>query len=100
MLRLRFKHAARQGGVVLAAYLALVASPRALTQPSPSRCRAADGGPLAVQGVRLVGMGPKLLLSDQSTAQQPVLRWKLRVKGNTAVEFGIVPADCEVRRWW
>jgi hypothetical protein len=36
-------------------------------------------------------MGPKLLLSSASTADQPVLRWRLRVRGNTAVEFGVVP---------
>ena len=42
-------------------------------------------------------MGPKLLLSDRSTADQPVLRWRLRVRGNTAVEFGCVPADLPVR---
>lgn len=42
-------------------------------------------------------MGPKLLVSDVSTAQQPVLRWQLRVRGNTAVEFGVIPADLAVR---
>lgn len=52
----------------------------------------------APRGVRLLGMGPKLLLSDATTASQPVLRWQLRVKGNTAVEFGVVPAGLEVRR--
>lgn len=38
-------------------------------------------------------MGPKLLLSDISTKEQPVLRWRLRVKGNTAVEFGVIPVE-------
>lgn len=42
--------------------------------------------------VRLTGMGPKLLLSNVTTAEQPVLRWRLRVRGNTAVEFGCIPA--------
>lgn len=46
-----------------------------------------------MHSVRLTGMGPKLLLSDISTRDQPVLRWRLRVRGNTAVEFGVVPAD-------
>lgn len=46
-----------------------------------------------MRSVRLTGMGPKLLLSDVSTRDQPVLRWRLRVRGNTAVEFGVVPAD-------
>ncbi|KAH7617085.1 hypothetical protein Ndes2526B_g07675 [Nannochloris sp. 'desiccata'] len=43
--------------------------------------------------VRLTGMGPKLMLSDKTTADQPVLRWRLRVRGNTAVEFGIIPVN-------
>ncbi len=43
--------------------------------------------------VRLTGMGPKLMLSDKTTADQKVLRWRLRVRGNTAVEFGIIPAN-------
>ena len=43
--------------------------------------------------IRLAGMGPKLMLSNKSTADQPVLRWQLRVRGNTAVEFGIVPVN-------
>lgn len=38
-------------------------------------------------------MGPKLLLSDASTAERRALRWRLVVRGNTAVEFGVVPAD-------
>lgn len=42
-------------------------------------------------------MGPKLLLSDRSTADQPTIRWRLRVKGNTAVEFGVIPIALEVR---
>ena len=46
-----------------------------------------------MQSVRLTGMGPKVLLSDASTADHPVLRWRLRVRGNTAVEFGVVPAS-------
>ncbi|WIA12934.1 hypothetical protein OEZ85_006550 [Tetradesmus obliquus] len=41
--------------------------------------------------IKLEGMGPKLLVSDLSTADQPVLRWRLVVRGNTAVEFGVVP---------
>ncbi|KAL4428542.1 hypothetical protein ABPG75_002631 [Micractinium tetrahymenae] len=46
----------------------------------------------ALRSVQLAGMGPKLLVSDVSTAHQPVLRWQLRVCGNTAVEFGVIPA--------
>lgn len=43
--------------------------------------------------IKLEGMGPKLLVSDRSTADQPVLRWRLAVRGNTAVEFGVVPLN-------
>lgn len=46
--------------------------------------------------VRLLDMGPKLLLSNASTADQSILRWRLRVTGNTAVEFGVVPVDLEM----
>jgi hypothetical protein len=46
--------------------------------------------------IKLEGMGPKLLVSDFSTADQPVLRWRLVVRGNTAVEFGVVPLCLEV----
>lgn len=46
--------------------------------------------------IKLDGMGPKLLVSDMSTADQPVLRWRLVVRGNTAVEFGVVPLNMVV----
>jgi hypothetical protein len=46
--------------------------------------------------IKLDGMGPKLLVSDLSTADQPVLRWRLVVRGNTAVEFGVVPLSMVV----
>lgn len=46
--------------------------------------------------ILLQGMGPKLLLSDVTTKEQPLLRWRLVVRGNTAVEFGVVPADMQV----
>jgi hypothetical protein len=48
--------------------------------------------------VQLDGMGPKLLVSDASTRDQKLLRWKLCVRGNTAVEFGVVPVQLQVRR--
>lgn len=52
-------------------------------------------GPPAAAGmhVELLGVGPKMLISDASTATQRTIRWRLRVRGNTAVEFGVVPAD-------
>jgi hypothetical protein len=46
--------------------------------------------------IKLLDMGPKLLLSDVSTADQPLLRWRLRVTGNTALELGVVPSCLEV----
>ena len=48
-----------------------------------------------LQSIRLTGMGPRLLVSDLSTKDQSFLRWRLCIKGNTAVEFGIIPADLE-----
>lgn len=45
--------------------------------------------------VRLSVMGPKLLTSDLSTADTPLLHWRLRIRGNTAVEFGAVPVTVE-----
>ncbi|KAI8475905.1 MAG: hypothetical protein J3K34DRAFT_390491 [Monoraphidium minutum] len=48
--------------------------------------------------VQLQGMGPKLLLSDASTADGRMLRWRLVVRGNTAVEFGVVPASMQYGR--
>lgn len=48
--------------------------------------------------VKLIGLGPRLLVSDLSTSQQPRLRWRLRVKGNTAVEFGIIPVKWQKRK--
>lgn len=43
-------------------------------------------------------MGPKLLLSNVSTVDQSILRWRLRVTGNTAVEFGVIPVDLEANQ--
>ena len=45
--------------------------------------------------IRLLDMGPKLLLSNVDTRDQPILRWRLRVTGNTAVEFGVIPTNLE-----
>ncbi|CAD7697912.1 unnamed protein product [Ostreobium quekettii] len=52
----------------------------------------------AVKVVKLMGLGPKMLVSDLSTSEKRVLRWKLRVLGNTAVEFGAVPSHLQKRR--
>ena len=49
----------------------------------------------------LARMGPKLLVSDKSTADQPFLRWQLQVRGrNACVEFGVVPETHLVRASW
>ncbi|GIL51600.1 hypothetical protein Vafri_7553 [Volvox africanus] len=49
----------------------------------------------AVREIRLEEPGPRLLLSDVSTAQAPILRWKLQLRGNNAAEFGVVPLDMQ-----
>mmetsp|Transcript_21 Transcript_21/g.46 ORF Transcript_21/g.46 Transcript_21/m.46 type:complete len:388 (-) Transcript_21:144-1307(-) len=41
--------------------------------------------------ISLLGMGPKLLVSNVSTAEQRTLRWCVMVEGNTTIEFGVVP---------
>ena len=40
--------------------------------------------------------GPKLLVSDWGTFDKPILRWRLRIWGNLAVEFGVVPLSMVV----
>jgi len=47
--------------------------------------------------VKLDGIGPKLLVSDCTTADVPFLRWRMEIKGNNAVEFGTVPVALQVR---
>lgn len=41
-------------------------------------------------------MGPRLLVSDWGTFDRAILRWRLRVHGNMAVEFGVVPSSLAV----
>ncbi len=41
-------------------------------------------------------LGPKLLVSSLTTQDRPVLKWRLRVTGNAAVEFGVVPSSLAV----
>ena len=50
----------------------------------------------AAHGVKLEGIGPKMLLSDVTTADVPLLRWRLELRGNNAVEFGTVPVSLQV----
>jgi hypothetical protein len=45
--------------------------------------------------VILIGLGPKLLVSDKSTKDQPVLCWRVRISGNSSIEFGAVFDGCE-----
>ena len=42
-------------------------------------------------------LGPRLLVSDWGTFDKPILRWRLRIWGNMAVEFGVVPLSMVVR---
>lgn len=57
------------------------------------RKTAALNDTVSLQGL----LGPKLLVSDRSTFDQPVLRWRFRVTGNRAVEFGVVPSSHVVK---
>ena len=50
----------------------------------------AAGAPPHALCVKLPGMGPRTLLSA-STATQPFLHWKLRVRGNLAFELACLP---------
>jgi hypothetical protein len=51
---------------------------------------------LRVSMIRLEGIGPKLLVSDLSTADVALLRWRIEIRGNNAVEFGTIPASLQV----
>lgn len=48
-----------------------------------------------VSGIKLEGIGPKLLVSSQSTHDAPFLRWRMQLRGNNAVEFGVIPATMQ-----
>ena len=51
-----------------------------------------------ISSVKLEGIGPKLLVSDEATSKDiPILRWRLELKGNNAVEFGVIPVGLQVR---
>jgi hypothetical protein len=50
-----------------------------------------------ITSIKLEGNGPKMLLSDTSTADAAILRWRLELKGNNAVEFGTIPVSLQVR---
>jgi len=41
--------------------------------------------------IKLEGIGPKLLVSDVTTADVPLMRWRMELKGNNAMEFGVIP---------
>lgn len=57
---------------------------------SPEHCARCVAGFCCVSG-------PRILVSDVSTAQSGLLRWKLVLRGNNAAEFGVIPAELEVR---
>ncbi|PNW85515.1 hypothetical protein CHLRE_03g190200v5 [Chlamydomonas reinhardtii] len=48
-----------------------------------------------VTEIRLEAPGPRMLVSDKSTADSPILRWKLMLRGNNAAEFGVVPLEMQ-----
>ncbi|GAX82988.1 hypothetical protein CEUSTIGMA_g10415.t1 [Chlamydomonas eustigma] len=50
---------------------------------------------LRVSMIRLEGIGPKLLVSDLSTADVSLLRWRMEIRGNNAVEFGTIPVSLQ-----
>lgn len=43
--------------------------------------------------VAMNGLGPKLLVSDATTRDNPTLTWRFFVRGNAAIEVGVVPDD-------
>jgi hypothetical protein len=43
--------------------------------------------------VSLNVLGPRLLLSNATTRDSPILAWRFFVRGNAAVELGVVPDD-------
>ncbi|GFH07341.1 F-box domain-containing protein [Haematococcus lacustris] len=49
------------------------------------------------QGLQLPCLGPKLLVSEQSTSSCRLLRWRMQLTGSTAVEFGVVPEELQDR---
>ena len=55
-----------------------------------------DSADPSVRTIRLEGIGPKMLVSDLTTAEAPLLRWRLELRGNNAVEFGTVPVALQV----
>jgi hypothetical protein len=56
-----------------------------------------DSSKQHLKQVALDSLGPQLLVSDCSTEERSLLRWRVAVRGNTAVEFGVVPVDLQVR---
>lgn len=56
-----------------------------------------DSSKQHLKQVALDSLGPQLLVSDCSTEERSLLRWRIAVRGNTAVEFGVVPVDLQVR---
>eukprot|EP00798_Chlamydomonas_sp_ICE-L_P007945 gene7945-1160_t len=45
-----------------------------------------------LSNIKLEGVGPKMLVSHQNTSDTPLLRWRFEVLGNSALEFGVIPA--------
>uniref|UniRef100_A0A7S0RLF7 F-box domain-containing protein n=1 Tax=Chlamydomonas leiostraca TaxID=1034604 RepID=A0A7S0RLF7_9CHLO len=45
--------------------------------------------------VKLDGIGPKMVVSRDTTHEVDFLHWRLELRGNNAVEFGVVPVDIQ-----
>lgn len=46
--------------------------------------------------LKLDGIGPKMVVSKDTTHDTDFLHWKMELRGNNAVEFGVVPIDVQV----
>ncbi len=46
--------------------------------------------------LKLEGIGPRMLVSRETTGTAPFLRWRLEVRGNNAMELGVVPESLQV----
>jgi hypothetical protein len=51
----------------------------------------------SIRRLRLDGIGPKMLVSAHTTHSAPFLHWRLQLRGNNAVELGVVPEALQAR---
>ncbi len=45
----------------------------------------------SIARIKLEGVGPKMLISQESTGDSEFLHWRFELRGNNAVEFGVIP---------